>query len=277
MIYISILAFQNNGGILFMDLKLALCSGSFSDDINVGRISILDVVDIAGKYGFDAVEIREDLYRNRDEDLKSIKQKASILNLKLIYSYMNRVLYKKPVTTKENCEMIKSRIDEAMFLCCPFIKVGFGEFNHYDEISSEHLKYVHDLVNYAEKSMVIICVENSDRVLGGNPNGIKQLVEKIDSPYLRITYDCGNYAILGHDPVATLNLIIKNVAYVHIKDYKKGEQKCTFLGSGEIDFAAIVNILKKIGYDGYFCFEFKMSIDNLDEIEKSLIFIKNLI
>jgi sugar phosphate isomerase/epimerase len=44
------------------------------------------------------------------------------------------------------------------------------------------------------------------------------MLDFVDSPYLRMTFDTGNVFISGSDPMAFLRAHIKQVAHVHIKD-----------------------------------------------------------
>ncbi len=51
-----------------------------------------------------------------------------------------------------------------------------------------------------------------------NPDRVAEMLEFVDSPFLRLNFDTGNTFIAGQDPVAFLRRFIGKVTHVHIKD-----------------------------------------------------------
>jgi sugar phosphate isomerase/epimerase len=51
-----------------------------------------------------------------------------------------------------------------------------------------------------------------------NPDRMAEMLDFVDSPYLRMNMDTGNTFIAGQDPVAFLERFVDRVAHVHIKD-----------------------------------------------------------
>ena len=93
---------------------------------------------------------------------------------------------------------------------------------------------------------------------------IKSLVRILDlvnSPWIRVNYDCGNTFLSGEDPYAMLDAIIDKVVHVHAKDIsrkqaekERGKVTGTAVGcacgDGEIDWHRIVRRLKQAGFQG---------------------------
>lgn len=54
-----------------------------------------------------------------------------------------------------------------------------------------------------------------------NPEMMEEMLDFVNSPFLRMNMDTGNTFIAGRDPVAFLKRFIKKVSHVHLKDVSK--------------------------------------------------------
>jgi sugar phosphate isomerase/epimerase len=90
---------------------------------------------------------------------------------------------------------------------------------------------------------------------------LTRILELVDSPWIRVNYDCGNTFLSGEDPYAMLEAVIDKVVHVHAKDIsrkqaesERGKVTGTAVGcacgDGEIDWNRIVKRLKRAGYKG---------------------------
>ena len=90
---------------------------------------------------------------------------------------------------------------------------------------------------------------------------LTRILELVDSPWIRVNYDCGNTFLGGEDPYAMLEAVIAKVVHVHAKDIsrqqadaERGKVTGTAVGcacgDGEIDWHRIVRRLKQAGYKG---------------------------
>jgi sugar phosphate isomerase/epimerase len=88
-----------------------------------------------------------------------------------------------------------------------------------------------------------------------------RILELVDSPWIRVNYDCGNTFLSGEDPYAMLDAVIDKVVHVHAKDIsveqadaQRGKVTGTAVGcacgDGVIDWSRIVVRLKEAGFDG---------------------------
>jgi inosose dehydratase len=100
------------------------------------------------------------------------------------------------------------------------------------------------------------------------PAEIEKLMSLTDPNLLGLVFDCGHYRFGGGDPLEGLKKYGKRVWHFHFKDYhpevgKRGAQEgwdyfqsvsggvfCE-LGKGGVDFPALMDELKRIGYDGW--------------------------
>jgi sugar phosphate isomerase/epimerase len=90
---------------------------------------------------------------------------------------------------------------------------------------------------------------------------LTRILDLVDSPWIRVNYDCGNTFLSGEDPYAMLEAVISKVVHVHAKDIstkqaaaERGKVTGTAVGcacgDGEIDWHRIVKRLKQAGYKG---------------------------
>lgn len=104
------------------------------------------------------------------------------------------------------------------------------------------------------------------------PEEVKTLMELTDPDLLGLCLDMGHYAFGGGDPVEALEKYYSRIWHVHFKDFDPGvgqeARENTFdyfksvergvfceLGKGDVDFPAIVKMLKFKGYDGWIVVE----------------------
>jgi sugar phosphate isomerase/epimerase len=104
-----------------------------------------------------------------------------------------------------------------------------------------------------------------------------RILDLVDSPWIKVNYDCGNTFLSGEDPYAMLDAVIDRVVHVHAKDIsqkqasaERGKVTGTAVGcacgDGEIDWHRIVKRLKQAGYTGVLSVE----CGTEDEADRSL-------
>ncbi len=82
-----------------------------------------------------------------------------------------------------------------------------------------------------------------------SPSEFPILLAELPHPSIRVTYDTGNSASLGYNPREEFAAYGNRVGSVHIKDRKKGGGTVP-LGTGDTDFAAVKEELRRIGFNG---------------------------
>src|SRR5260370_23252543 len=85
------------------------------------------------------------------------------------------------------------------------------------------------------------------------------LLTEVNSPWLGINFDTGNFLRLLDDPIKAMAKLAPHVYATHIKDLKpqKGVAadewyffSCTPVGEGVVDNGKLVELLADAGYDG---------------------------
>lgn len=116
------------------------------------------------------------------------------------------------------------------------------------------------IVETCEENGVYIAVEQHGPYTA-KIKSLTRILDLVDSPWIRVNYDCGNTFLSGEDPYAMLEAVIGKVVHVHAKDIsrkqadsERGKVTGTAVGcacgDGEIDWPRIVKRLKKAGFKG---------------------------
>ena len=105
----------------------------------------------------------------------------------------------------------------------------------------------------AEKYGVLLGLENHWG-LTCTPGGVNRIVSSIDSEWLKVTMDCGNFL---SNPYEKLKQIAPETALVHAKTYYGGGEWYTL----DLNYAKIGEILESVGFGGYVSIEFEGKSD----------------
>lgn len=234
------------------DVKLAVFDASLGERY---RTSVA-AFDKAKELGLDGVQVSRNYAAGKPyltkEQIVALKQKSEETGLKI----PSIVVGGLPVVGNPGApEYIKAAIDAAKALGAKNVLVSF--FGR-DKLSDDNCKLVEAkfaplvaqlklVMPYAEKNGVQICMENT---LSSDENN--RVIDAVGSPNLKVYFDSFNIVYYGHEEVSSIEKLKGRIGEVHLKD--KGHK----LGSSKEmpkDFSACMAALKRIGYDGWYCFE----------------------
>lgn len=121
----------------------------------------------------------------------------------------------------------------------------------------EAVRRISELARMAAGGGVILAHENCDGWAGHGPEATLCLLEKVNSPALKLIFDTGNPVAHKQDAWDYYAGVRDQVVHVHIKDgvNEAAGHRHTYPGEGEGYVKKIVADLKKRGYDGYLSIE----------------------
>jgi len=110
------------------------------------------------------------------------------------------------------------------------------------------LKSAVNVVKDAERTGGIFALETGQE----SAAGLKQFIEDVGSPNLKVNYDPAN--MLARGPVAGVEVLKAHIVHTHAKDKDPQTGKPT-VGQGAVPWKEYIAALKSIGYDGWYALE----------------------
>ena len=255
-----------------------------SDNVPVDKC-----IELAADMGFDGVEL---LHVQMDGDsqayLNQLKRKAFTLGLDLmgLSTHQTFVSPDEAVRTK-NIEHTTKCLEIAYQLGIPTVRVNTGRWGtsrDFDELMAnkgieprlegytddEGFKWVIDsyqiLAKKAEELGVVMGLENHWG-LGRTAEGVLRVVNAVNSPWLKVTLDTGNFLENSYEQ---MDALAPQTVLVQAKTYFGGGTWYTL----DIDYPKVAALLKKHGYRGYISLEFEGKADYRVAVPQSLAMLK---
>ena len=242
-------------------------------------------LDLAAEWGFDGVEILHRQMENEENGtLQRLKRRAFVNGLALSgFSTHQGFLSPDAAVRQKNIDHTIHCIELAYALGIPTMRVNTGTWGtskDFDELMKNRgieppkegftdedgfgwvIASLEKCLPAAEKCGVLLGLENHWG-LGRTAEGVLRVVNQINSPWLQVTADTGNFL---EDPYDRLELLAPKTILLQAK---------TYYGDGlwyalELDYPRIASIFKKHNYRGYVSLEFEGKDDPLVAIPKSL-------
>jgi sugar phosphate isomerase/epimerase len=114
----------------------------------------------------------------------------------------------------------------------------------------------------AEECGVLLALENHWG-LGSTPEGMIRIQDTVNSPWLGLLMDTGNFL---EDPYDKLKMVAPRASFVQAKTYYGGGEWYSL----DLDYDRIVKILKDVNYHGYISIEFEGKEDAKSGVRKSV-------
>lgn len=249
------------------------------------KMPIEDCIDQAATLGFDGVDILHiQMEKYTNDYLQGLKQRALINGLDLCcMSTHQGFVSPDKAKRQKNIDHTRKCIDIAARLGVPIIRINTGRWGtskSFDDLMAnrgiepvlpgytedEGYKWVIDSIQQclpeAASSGVILGLENHWG-LSRTPQGLLRIVNAIDSPWLRVLLDTGNFL---EDPYTKLEQCAAEAVFMQAKTYYGGGVWYTL----DLDYPRIARIMQKHDYRGYISLEFEGHEDYRTALPKSL-------
>ena len=249
------------------------------------RVEILDCIERAAEMGFDGVEILHQQMSSEDNAyLQSLKQRAFRLGLDLMgFSTHQGFVSPDAEVRQKNIDHTLRCIELAYALGIPTVRINTGRWGtsgSFDELMAnrgieeplpghneeEAFGWVIDAIEKclgrAEKCGVVLGLENHWG-LGRTAHGVQRIVRALDSPWLRVTLDTGNFL---EEMYPQMEALAPDAVLVQAKTYPGGGEWYEL----DIDYARVAEILRAANYRGYISLEMEGREDAATAAPKSL-------
>ncbi|MAS77506.1 MAG: xylose isomerase [Candidatus Marinimicrobia bacterium] len=253
------------------------------------KITVQQVIDHASNLGVDGVDVLHVQMDNESpEYIRSLRDRAQDKNIELICLSIHQDFVDPDKEKREkNIDHTKKCIDIAHDLGISYIRLNSGRWNTIDSFDDlmankgiepvlpgytedDGFKWcidsIQDCLPHAEQAGVVLALENHWG-LTRTPEGLLRIVNSIDSPWLGVLMDTGNFL---EDPYEKLEEIAPQTVFVQAKTYYGGGEWYTL----DLDYSRIAEILNKVQYKGYISLEFEGKENANTGVPKSIELLK---
>ena len=238
-------------------------------------------IDQAAEMGFDGVELLHIQMTSEEPGyLQSLKRRAFTNGLDLMgFSTHQGFVYPDKDERQRNVNRTIHQIELCYELGIPTMRLNTGRWGtskSFDELMANRgieptldgytdedgFKWVIDAIERclpkAEQCGVVLGLENHWG-LGRTPEGVLRIVEALDSPWLQVTLDTGNFL---EDPYDKLAMLASRTILMQAKTYYGGGKWYTL----DLDYDRIAGIMREHDFKGYVSLEF----EGLEEAETAI-------
>ena len=253
------------------------------------KVTVQQVIDHASNLGVDGVDVLHVQMDNESpEYIRSLRDRAQDKNIELICLSIHQDFVDPDKQKRENnIDHTKKCIDIAHDLGISYIRLNSGRWNTIDSFDDlmankgiepvlpgytedDGFKWcidsIQDCLPHAEQAGVVLALENHWG-LTRTPEGLLRIVNSIDSPWLGVLMDTGNFL---EDPYEKLEEIAPQTVFVQAKTYYGGGEWYTL----DLDYSRIAEILNKVEYKGYISLEFEGKENANTGVPKSIELLK---
>lgn len=249
------------------------------------KLPIEECIDQAAEMGFDGVEILHVQMKKESNDyLQSLKRRALVNGIDLCgMSIHQGFVSPEKDRRQKNIEHTLKCIELAYALGIPIIRVNTGRWGttkSFDELMKNRgiekplpgysdddafpwvIESLKKCLPAAEKCGVVLGLENHWG-LGRTPEGVLRILRAVDSPWLQVLLDTGNFL---EEPYDKLEQLAPYTVFVQAKTYFGGGIWYTL----DLDYRRIADIMRRHNYHGYISLEFEGNENYQTAIPKSL-------
>ena len=245
---------------------------------------MIECIDLAAEWGFDGLDLLHIQMGRTDETyLQEIKRHALMSGIDLCgLSIHQGFVTPDAEKRQQNIDHTIEMIEMAYKLGIPCLRLNTGRWGviSFNELMKNRgiepalkgyteddaypwvIESIEKILPAAEKNGVLLALENHWG-LARTPEGMLRILNAVDSPWLQLLMDTGNFL---EDPYDKLEKIAPHTVFVQAKTYYGGGTYYTI----DLDYDRIAGILSKHNYKGYISLEFEGEEDYRTAVPKSL-------
>lgn len=251
---------------------------SLSSTIQKENWSIADFIHYAKRISLDGVELLDMYWPNYEDRYSEVQKVKRVLDetglLVSAYDVSNNFVKVSHEERLGEVEKVLDGIRMAKELGAPVVRVFCGDVHGditFEEGANWIIESLKMCVETAEQENIMLAIENHG-LLAGKSVMIEQIIQAVNSPFVKSTFDTGNFLLVHESPEEAFNRLKDDIVHVHFKDFRKKEAQESFRGfrstegveligvvpgDGMVNLDAIVQGLKEIEYDGWFSIEYE--------------------
>ena len=227
------------------------------------KLSYAERMKLARDAGFEVVQAPT---TPDEKEAEEIKKAADGANLR-IDSVMNMDHWKYPLSSSEATVVEKSMTGMRTSLhnaklwgsdAVLLVPAVVNAQTSYRDAWSRSQTQIRKLLPLAEGLEIVIAIEEVWNKFLLSPLEMSKYIGEFQSPWIQAWFDVGNVVLYGY-PQDWIRTLGKGIAKVHLKDFKRKEDGYEWanLGDGDVDWEAVREAFRAIGYAGSAIVELK--------------------
>ncbi|MER2006457.1 MAG: sugar phosphate isomerase/epimerase family protein [Psychrobacillus sp.] len=259
-------------------MKVSISMYSLASTLRGENWSVSDFIDYAKNISLDGVELLDIYWQNpvnKDEEIQKVVEKLHKTNLEVsAYDITNNFVHQNKTERKAEVEKVVEGIRVAKALDANTVRVFCGDIREgliYEDCFDWIIEGLKESAKVAEQEKIVLAIENHG-LLAGKSQQIQEIIKAVNSPYVKSTFDTGNFLLVHEEPTKAFNVLKTEIAHVHFKDFREKEVHETVKGfrstegkeligvipgDGKVDLTYIVEGLKKQDYQGWLSIEYE--------------------
>ncbi|MCY4539213.1 MAG: sugar phosphate isomerase/epimerase [Chloroflexi bacterium] len=260
-------------------MKLSLSMWSLVPAVKAGQMDLMSFIDFAAAQAVAGVELLDVFWSDAEREIPLVKARMADAGLDTaVYSISNNFIRPDARERQRELDDLKRGVDTALALDVNLMRVFSGSYR--EGVSQEEgMSWILDGLTagaaYAERQGVTLALENHGR-FAGRSDQLRDIIERVGSPALRVNLDTGNFLPVGQDPLEAARDLADLIVLAHLKDMRRAapdEPGHVFadpdgllltgsvIGEGLVDLPAMIALLEEIGYRGWLSLEYEGAED----------------
>lgn len=234
-------------------LRTAICAYSFRKDLAAKTMTYEDLVRLAVDVNVDGIDMTVYWFPSTADSFLLPLRRLAYRSGVEIYSICVRTNMCQPTEELQTKELATLRgwVDAADKLGAGHIRVFGGtvpKTSNEDEAAGWVTKILKEAAVYAGSKGIILGLENHGGITA-KAQRVIQIVKAVDSPWVGINLDTGNF---DEDPYPQIESLVPYAVNVQMKQNIRDKGK-----TGPSDWPRIVKMLRTGGYKGYLSLEYE--------------------
>ena len=254
------------------------------------KLGVDKCIDIAGEMGFDGVDVLHIQMESESNGyLQELKKRAVVNGLDLCgFSIHQGFVNPDKAERQKHIDHTIKCIELAYKMGIPCMRLNTGRWGttkSFNDLMANRgiepslqgytdedaypwvIEAIEKCLPTAEKCGVLLALENHWG-LGLTPEGVLRIVNSVNSPWLQVLVDTGNFL---ENPYSKIEKMAPKAVFMQAKTYYGGG----IWYSLDLDYPRIAGIMKKHNYHGYVSLEFEGHEDPRTAVPKSLKVLRN--
>jgi sugar phosphate isomerase/epimerase len=235
-------------------MRTAICAYSFREELKNKSMSYDDIVRLAVDTGVDGLDLTVYWFPDLSDGFLLPLRRLAYKSGVEIYSISINTNMCQPTADRQSKEIakVKEYVDAAAKLGAGHIRV-FGGTVPKESTADQAAEWVREVLSrsaeYAGSKGVILGLENHGGITE-RADRIIQIVKQVDSPWVGINLDTGNFRA---DALKQIEMCLPYAVNVQVK----AETRASDGSRQPQDWDRIIGMLAKSGYQGYLALEYE--------------------